>query len=192
MKEVFIQRMIDDYEQLVHIPKESYELVSSRLSLVRKNQGQIIKAAGQIDRMSRYICDGFIGYYSHTSSENILFAIHQSSDTVFDLDSYRTGIPSATEIKAISDVSYLEFSIQSEKELLGRDPHLMRLALAINQRIIKRQANILKISKMGFDIGYPILIKEFKGIGNQISNQDLATFFNLSVRSLIRHKTNLK
>lgn len=192
MKEEFVQQMVDDYEQLIHIPKESYDLVIPRLNLIEKKPGEVIKDSGQIDKMSRYICKGFVGYYNHTAFGNTLFSIYQPSDTVFDLDSYRSGVPGKIEIKAISAVSYLEFSIKSEKELLEIDPHLIRLALAINQRILKRQAKVLEISKMGFDRGYPLLIKEFKGIGTKLSNQDLASFFNLSVRSLIRHKSNLK
>jgi len=73
-------------------------------------------------------------------------------------------------------------------ELIAKDSSLMRLALAVNQRVTQRQARVLEISKMGFDIGYPILMKEFKGLATEISNADLGSFFNYSVRSVIRHK----
>lgn len=188
MKEEFIEMMIADYEQLLHVPKESYDLVIPRLRIVQKSRGELIKREGSVDRMSRYICQGFIGYYRTTPTGLSLFAIYQSSDTVFDLDSYRSGEPSDAQIKAISQVSYLEFSIDSEQDLITKDTYLMRLALAVNQRVTQRQARVLEISKMGFDKGYPILMKEFKGLAVEISNPDLASFFNYSVRSVIRHK----
>lgn len=188
MKEKFVEMMIADYEQLVHVPKESYALVIPRLRLVQKQRGELLKKEGTVDRLSRYICEGFIGYYRATPSGLMLFAIYQPSDTVFDLDSYRSGEPSDAQIKAISNVTYLEFSIDSEQDLVAKDANLMRLALAVNQRVIQRQARVLEICKMGFEIGYPILMKEFKGLAVEISNPDLGSFFNYSVRSVIRHK----
>lgn len=188
MKETCIKMMIADYEQLVHIPKQSYDLVIPQLRLVHKQRGELIKREGEVDKISRYICEGFIGYYRSTPSGQTLFAIYQPSDSVFDFDSYRSGKPSDSQIKAISSVSYLEFSIDSELELIAKDSSLMRLALAVNQRVTQRQARVLELSKMGFDIGYPILMKEFKGLATEISNADLGSFFNYSVRSVIRHK----
>lgn len=188
MKKTFVEMMIADYEQLLHIPRESYDLVIPQLRLVHKQRGELIKREGEVDKISRYVCEGFIGYYRSTPAGLTLFAIYQPSDTVFDLDSYRSGKPSDAQIKAISPVSYLEFSFESEKDLIAKYTSLMRLALAVNQRVTLRQARVLEISKMGFDIGYPILMKEFKGLATEISNADLASFFNYSVRSVIRHK----
>lgn len=188
MKEKFIEMMIADYEQLLHLPKESYDLVIPRLRLVQKPRGEFLKKEGSVDSVSRYICQGFLGYYRTTPSGPSLFAIYQTSDTVFDLDSYRTQKPSDSQIKAISPVTYLEFSFDSEQDLITKDTYLMRLALAVNQRVTQRQARVLEISKMGFDNGYPILMKQFNGLAGEISNADLGSFFNLSVRSVIRHK----
>lgn len=188
MKEKCIEMMIADYEQLIHIPRETYDKVIPHLKLVQKQRGEFLKREGEVEKVSRYLCAGFIGYYRSTPSGLSLFAIYQSTDAVFDLESYRTGQPSQAQIKAISPVTYLEFSIDSETDLVTKDASLMRLALAVNQRLTQRQARVLEISKMGFDVGYPILVKEFKGLAAEISNSDLGSFFNYSVRSVIRHK----
>ncbi|GAB2493425.1 cyclic nucleotide-binding domain-containing protein [Algoriphagus taiwanensis] len=192
MKERFIEMMIADYEQLIHIPKDSYSLVIPQLKLIHKQRGEFLKKAGVVDKVSRYICEGFIGYYRSTPSGLRLFAIYQPSDTVFDLDSYRSGKPSDAEIKAISPVIYLEFSFDDEQDLTAKDIFIMRLALAVNQRVTQRQARVLEISKMGFETGYPILMKEFKGLAGEISNPDLGSFFNISTRSVIRNKRKSK
>lgn len=191
MKEKFIDQMISDYEQVLHIPRKSYDLVIPQLNLVYRNRGEFIKAAGEADFFSRYICQGFVGYYKNTTDDKLLFALYQTSDTVFDLDSYRTGKQSQNELKAISKVAYLEFSIEAENEAIISDPNLMRLALLVNQRITNRQSRVHEISKMGFEEGYPILIQEFKGIGGELTNKDLASFFQVSTRTINRMKSTL-
>jgi hypothetical protein len=191
MKENFIDQMIADYDRLIKIPRESYDLVIPSLKLVTKQRNECIKAAGEVDVLSRYICDGFVGYYNEVNDKKFLFAIYQTSDTVFDLDSYRTGIPSPNELVAISKVTYLEFPIEVENEVTQRDSNLMRLALLVNQRIANRQSRVHEISKMEPEIGYPILLREFKGIGMALTVPQLASFFHVSNRTFNRVKRAL-
>jgi hypothetical protein len=190
MKEEFINQMIRDYDQELLIPRQSYDLVIPNLNLVYKNRGELIKRAGETDVYSRYICQGFVGYYNRTGLGYHLFSIYQSTDTVFDLDSYRTGMPSDNILKAISRVVYLEFSAEAENEVIVLDRHLMELALVINQRITKRQSRVHEISKMKFEEGYPLLIHEFKGIGQELTNDELGSFFHVSSRTIDRKKTS--
>jgi hypothetical protein len=191
MKEKFIDQMIVDYDRLIKIPRESYDLVIPILKLVTKQRGECIKAAGDVDVLSRYICDGFIGYYNQTNDKKYLFAIYQPSDTVFDFDSYRTGIPSQNELISISKVTYLEFPIEAENEVINKDLNLMRLALLVNQRISNRQSRVHEISKMEPEIGYPILLREFKGIGMALTVPQFASFFHVSERTINRVKRAL-
>jgi hypothetical protein len=191
MKEKFIEKMINDFDHLIHVPRKSYDLVVPNLKLVYRQRGEIIKRAGETDFLSRYICEGFVGYYNMTTIGKSLFAIFQPTDIVFDLDSYRSGSPSLNELKAISQVTYLEFSVETENELVIRDPNLMRLALLVNQRITHRQAKVHEISKMGFEEGYLSLLKEFKGLGTILANRDLASFFHVSLRTVERMKPKI-
>jgi hypothetical protein len=156
--------------------------------LVTKKRGEILKAAGEVDFHSRYICEGFVGNYRLTDKDKILFAIFQASDTAFDFDSYRSGIPNPNELKTISPVKYLEFSVANENEIISECPHLMRLALLINQRIIKRQMRIQELSKMKMNEAYPLLLKEYRGIGSWLTNEDLSAFFQVSLRTINRNK----
>lgn len=191
MKEKFIDQMIADYDRLIKIPRKSYDLVIPTLKLVTKQRGECIKGAGEVDVSSRYICDGFVGYYNEIKEKKFLFAIYQTSDTVFDLDSYRAGIRSQNELVAISRVTYLEFPIEVENEVIQRDSNLMKLALLVNQRIANRQSRVHEISKMDPEIGYPILLQEFKGLGMVLKNEQLASFFHVSERTINRIKLML-
>lgn len=191
MKEKFVDQMITDYDSLLKVPMESYNLVIPSLNLVSKRRGELIKGTGEIDTSSRYICKGFIGYYKQIQDKKFLFAIYQASDTVFDLDSYRSATPSQNELVAISDVTYLEFPIEAENEVILRDPNLLRLALLVNQRISTRQSRIHEISIMDPESGYPILLEEFKGIGMALTIDQLASFFQVSVRTINRMKQTL-
>lgn len=191
MKEKFIDQMISDYDSLMKVPRESYNLVIPSLKLVTKRRGELIKGEGEIDVSSRYICQGFIGYYNQTKDKKYLFALYQSTDTVFDLDSYRTATPSQNELIAISEVTFLEFPIEAENEAIRRDSNLLKLALLVNQRIASRQSRVHEISKMDPEIGYPILLEEFKGIGMALTIEQLASFFHVSVRTINRMKQTL-
>lgn len=187
-----MEMLIRDYDQLLPLPRAIYQKVLPNLKLVRLKRGTILKKLGHTDQISRYLCKGFIGLYSPIEEVPTLFSIFKPSDTAFDLVSYGMGIPSDNELRAISDVTFLEFTQESEKLLLSADLHLLQLAHKISLRVMARQARSLEISKMGIQLGYSVLMQEYPGLEGELTNSDLGGFFRVTKRTAERFKHNLK
>ncbi|SEG10819.1 Crp/Fnr family transcriptional regulator [Algoriphagus boritolerans] len=192
MEQDYTSLMIRDYDQLVKLPKEAYDLVIPNLILVNLKRGTVIKSQGQVDRVSRYLCEGFIGTYRFQDSEQKLFTIYKKTDTVFDETSFRSGLPSETVLKSISDVVFLEYSVDSESKLLQEHPSFTILAHKVAHRITERNSKVHSIAKLGLEKGYEILMKEFPGLEAHITNLDIGSFFGVSTRTAERWKHNLK
>lgn len=192
MEPHYIEMLIRDYDQLLPLPREVYQKVIPKLKLVHHKRGTLLKKSGQIDRVSRYLCKGFIGIFSPIEDSLNLFSIFKSSDTAFDLFSYGMGKASENELRTLSDVTFLEFSQDSEKDLLSVDFHLLQLAHKITLRVIARHARSLEISKMGIRKGYSVLMKEYPGLEAELTNADLGGFFRVTKRTAERVKHSLK
>lgn len=192
MDQNFITMMISDYDQLLKLPREAYDLVLPNLRQVSLKRGVVIKRQGQADKTSRYLCSGFIGSYRVIETELKLFSIYRATDAVFDETSFRSGLPSDTVLKAISDVVFFEFSTESEMNILGKHALLSLLAHKVSHRITERNSRVLAIAKLGIEKGYSVLMKEFPGMEAQITNADIGSFFGVSTRTAERWKHNLK
>lgn len=192
MESVYIEMLIRDYDQLHPLPRSVYQEVIPHLNLVKYKRGTILKKSGQVDRFSRYICKGFIGYYGHIEGEPSLLTIFKQSDTAFDLESYGHNTPSDKELRAISDVVFFEFSIDSQRALLSHDIRLLQLAHSISMRVLERHGKSLEIAKMRIREGYPVLMKEFPGLESELTNADLGGFFRVTKRTAEREKQRLK
>lgn len=192
METKYRQLLIDDVSQLMELSEEDFEIVFSELELKRSRRGQILKKAGQSDKVSRYLCEGFIGSYRYYKKRHALSVIYQRTDTVFDERSYRTGFPSDTLLKCISDVIFYEFSLPSEQDILGKHPKFLALAHKLSLRINERNVAVLELSRKGLKKGYHELMHLFPGILPEITYEELGDFFGVSRRTVERFKHDLK
>ncbi|MDR7128107.1 CRP-like cAMP-binding protein [Algoriphagus sp. 4150] len=192
MESEFLNQLIKDFDQILKLPRETYEWVSPYLKEVRLKRGTIIKKSGTADKASRYLLEGFAGSFTPNGEKLMLVKIFQASDIVFDESSFRAGIPGPTMLKAISDVVFMEFPKEAEAMLLGRHAELVLLAHKVIHRIAERNATVHHISKLGLRRGYQILMDEFPRLESEITNADLASFFDVSTRTVERWKHDLK
>ncbi|MEB2777319.1 hypothetical protein SYJ56_18540 [Algoriphagus sp. D3-2-R+10] len=192
MEDKYKKLLIDDIGRLMAFPEEAYRLVFSELELKSIKRGKILKAQGDSDTVSRYLCEGFIGSYRFNETQHLLSVIYRPTDTVFDDRSFRTGIPSDTILKCISDVVFYEFSLDSERDVLERYPRFVELAHKISLRINERNAIVFELSKKGLEKGYEELMMLFPGLEPAITNDDLGAFFRVSRRTVERFKHDLK
>lgn len=192
MEQKFISLLIADYDQLLKLPKEAYELVVPHLVQVSLKRNTVVKKSGKPDLASRYLCKGFLGIYHPFGERMELMSIFKSSDTVFDEFSYRSGTESETVIKSISEVVFLEFTVEAEELLLKKHPEFSLLAHRVAHRVSERKTKVHAIAKMGLEEGYGVLMKEFPGLEAEITNADLASFFGVHIRTVERWKHNLK
>lgn len=192
MDSIYIEMLIQDYDQLHPLPRSVYREVIPYLTLVKQKRGTILKKSGQVDRVSRYLLKGFIGYYGQFEGGPSLLTIFKPSDTAFDLESYGHETPSDKELKAISDIVFFEFSIESQKVLLSKDIRLIQLAHSISMRVLERHGRSLEIAKMRIRDGYSVLMKEYPGLEAELTNADLGGFFRVTKRTAEREKQRLK
>lgn len=192
MDQNLISMMITDYDQLLKLPKEAYRLVVPHLVQVSLKRNTVVKTSGKPDLVSRYLCKGFLGMYHPFGERMVLMSIFKSSDTVFDEFSYRSGLASGTLIKSISEVVFLEFTLEAEEILLKFHPEFSLLAHRVAHRISERKTKVYAIAKMGLEEGYGVLMKEFQGLEAEITNSDLASFFGVHTRTVERWKHGLK
>ncbi|MBN7809524.1 Crp/Fnr family transcriptional regulator [Algoriphagus sp. H41] len=192
MEQKFISQLISDYDQLLKLPREAYEIVIPYLKQVALKRGTVIKEYGKADVVSRYLCEGFIGSFNSNGEKIELFSIFKPSDTVFDEVSFRTGIASSTVLRTISDVIFLEFPSYAESKLLAQHSRFLLLAHRVAHRITERNSRVHAIAKLGLENGYAILMKEFFGLEREITNSDLGSFFGVSTRTVERWKHDLK
>lgn len=192
MEQKFISMLIADYDQLLKLPIEAYELVIPHLNQVSLKRNSVLKKSGKVDFASRYLCKGFLGIYHPIKDRMDLMSIFKPSDTVFDEYSYRTGIKSEVVIKSISEVIFLEFSVEAENLLLSKHPEFSLLAHRVAHRVSERKSKVHAISKMGLEEGYPVLMNEFQGLEAEITNSDLASFFGVHTRTVERWKHGLR
>ncbi len=182
----------DDIARLFPLPEKSYVKVFAKLKLKHYKRGKILKHPGETDRVSRYLCKGFIGSYKFNGTNHALFMIFQQRDIVFDEGSYRRDIPSDTLLKCITDVVFYEFTRDSERELLSRNPDFVTVAHKISLRINERNTNVFELSKKKLDPGYREFVQMFPGLEPEITNEDLGAFFGVSRRTVERFKHDLK
>lgn len=192
MDRKYRELLIDDIQQLMDLPEDAIGMVFSKLEFKRVKRGKVLKNMGEADRVSRYLCEGFIGSYRFTNDIHSLSVIYRPTDTVFDERSFRSGLPSDTLLKCISDVVFYEFSLDSERNVLGRSPQLVSLAHKLSLRINERNIKVLELGKMTLVEGYEELMKSFPGLEPVITNNDIAGFFRVSQRTVERFKHNLK
>lgn len=192
MDRKYRELLIDDIQQLMDLPEDAIGMVFSKLEFMRVKRGKVLKNMGEADRVSRYLCEGFIGAYRYTNDKHSLSVIYRPTDTVFDERSFRSGLPSDTILKCISDVVFYEFSLDSERNVLGRSPQLVSLAHKLSLRINERNIKVLELGKMTLVEGYEELMKSFPGLEPVITNNDIAGFFRVSQRTVERFKHNLK
>lgn len=192
MEKKFIEMLIRDCDQLLKLPEEAYYLVVPSLKEVNLKRGTVIKDQASVDKVSRYLCKGFIGSYRNEGQGLELISIYQAIDTVFDESSFRSGKPSDIILKSISEVVFLELSGEAEGNLLNGHPRLTLLAHKMALRITERSRRVHAISKMGIEKGYETLMKEFPGLEAEVSNHDLGSFFGIHTRSVERWKHSQK
>ena len=192
MEQRFITMLINDYDQLLKLPHEAYDWVIPSLKQLNLKRGTVIKKQATADKVSRYLCQGFIGSYREIAGELKLFSLFKATDTVFDETSFRSGFVSETVLKAISDVVFLEFPTGAEIVLLDRHSRFTLLAHKVAHRITERNGRVHAISRMGIYKGYEKLMFEFPGLEAEITNADLADFFGVHTRTVERWKHNLK
>ncbi|WP_192348844.1 Crp/Fnr family transcriptional regulator [Algoriphagus sp. Y33] len=183
---------MDDINQLFPLPEKSYVKVFDKLKLKYLKRGKTLKHPGETDRVSRYLCEGFIGSYKFNGSNHALFMIFKQTDIVFDERSFRSGIPSDTLLKCITDVVFYEFTRDSERELLSANPDFVTVAHKISLRINECNSNVFELSKKKLDPGYKEFVKMFPGLEPEITNEDLGAFFGISRRTVERFKHDLK
>jgi hypothetical protein len=184
--------LMDDVKQLLDLPEEDFSHIFPKLELKCMKRGRVLKDIGESDVVSRYLCDGFIGSYTPHKEKYALSMLYRATDTVFDDRSFRTGIPSDAMLKCISDVAFFEFTLDSERDVLGRHPRLVNLAHKISLRINERNSIVFELSKKGLEKGYEELMLLFPGLKTEIKNEDLGDFFRLSRRTVERFKHDLK
>ncbi|WP_233756664.1 Crp/Fnr family transcriptional regulator [Algoriphagus sp. AGSA1] len=192
MVETYQKLLMDDINQLVPLPGKSYAKVFAKLELKQVKRGKTLKHPGETDRVSRYLCKGFIGSYKFNGDQHALFMVFKPKDIVFDERSFRSGVPSDTLIKCITDVVFYEFSRDSERELLDENPDFVKVAHKISLRINECSSTVLELSKKKLDAGYREFVRMFPGLEPEITNEDLGAFFRVSRRTVERFKHDLK
>lgn len=192
MENKYRKLLMDDVRQLLDLPEEDFSLIFPKLELRHMKRGRVLKDSGEPDVVSRYLCDGFIGSYTLHEAKHSLSVLYRATDTVFDDRSFRTGIPSESLLKCISDVVFYEFTLDSERDVLGRQPRLVTLAHKISLRINERNTIVFEISKKGLEKGYEELMLLFPGLETEITNEDLGNFFRVSRRTVERFKHEFK
>ncbi|PZX59349.1 CRP-like cAMP-binding protein [Algoriphagus ratkowskyi] len=192
MEEKYRKLLMDDVRQLLDLPEEDFSLIFPKMELKRMKRGRVLKGSGESDVVSRYLVEGFIGAYSLINTKHSLSVIFKTTDTVFDDRSFRTGIPSDSILKCISDVAFYEFTLDSERDVLGRQPRLVTLAHKISLRINERNSTVFELSKKGLENGYEDLMMFFPGLETEITNGDLGDFFRISRRTVERFKHDFK
>ena len=192
MENKYRKLLMDDVRQLIDLPEEDFSLIFPKLELKRMKRGLVLKDSGKPDVVSRYLCEGFIGSYTLLEAKYSLSVIYRATDTVFDDRSFRSGIPSDSLLKCISDVVFYEFTLDSERDVLGRQPRLVTLAHKISLRINERNSTVFELSKKGLEKGYEELMLFFPGLETEITNGDLGDFFRVSRRTVERFKHDFK
>ena len=186
------EQVMEKFRHLRVIPESSYDIALTRVKQRVVSRMKPIKKNGEVDNHSRFLCEGFIGAFQYTEDSFVLTNIFQAGDVVFDETSYLSGKVSDVELKALSTVIFLELNKSDENELLELVPDFYPLALRIAQSVTERNSRIASISRMGLEIGYHVLMKEFPGLEQVITNRELAGFFGISRRSVERFKQQLK
>ncbi len=185
---MYMNQLIADYNRIRKFSDESYEAVFQRLILRKVSRGEILKKLDTVDIKSRYICEGYLGLYHEEKERNMLFSVFGKSDVAFDDLSFRSNTPSKTMLKVLSDTVYLGFTLDAETELLSKKPEFYSLALEVAHRINKRNVEQQEIKKRKFQVGFPLLLQKYPGLGQYLKNQELADFFNCSISTVERYK----
>lgn len=184
--EPYLLKMKEDYDQLLFVSDDLYRSLSLHLEFKKAKKGVVLKRAGDIEKCSRYLCNGLVGTYKVMDGALSLKNIYQKTDAVFDAESYTFGIKTTLEIKAISDVTYFEFPKIKEMLVVESFPDFAKLGIEINHRIQQRKDKQNEILRLGLRQGYALFCKLIPEAQNFLHNQDWAQLFNSSERTVSR------
>ncbi|WP_133553988.1 Crp/Fnr family transcriptional regulator [Algoriphagus boseongensis] len=184
--EVYVKQLKRDFNHLMLLSDDFYGSLSRYLFLKRKKKGEVIKALGQKGSYSRYLCKGLIGVYKIEKETEYLLYVFKETDLIHDWISYACCKKSSIEIKAISEVLYLEFSLLDLKCMLAKHPEIIHLLLLLNHRIQVRIYQQVDILRKGIKEGLPFFCKAYSGIELHLSYQDWASLFSSSIRTVGR------
>jgi|GEM_PF-3141016 len=194
--DIYLARMKADYDQLVDGLDASYLKLELYVNLRKAKKKDILKGTTSVETCSRYLCEGFVGLFLAGEDRTVLTEIFMATDVVFDSESYLNASKTDYYLKCLSDVIYFELSKKAELQLIDNHPEFVKLGLAINHRLISRLAERSRIKNLGISKGYPAFIKAMPGIGELLTQAELASYFNCTdrtVRSIVReYKSRIK
>lgn len=188
MEVEYFRKLMDDYNKIRFFSEEEYQSVFRKVTFKKYPKNSILKRKDDADICSRYICDGYIGLYDASTNRNKLKLIFGPTDTVFDKKGFRQGHPTSNVIKTISDAIIFEFSKTSEISLFEINKEFCLLALEVSHRITQRIYEQNEMKRLGFKESIFNLMNKYPQIEKLITNQDLADYFNTSLRSIERYK----
>jgi hypothetical protein len=191
METEYFKKMMEDYNNIKFFSENEYQSVLRRIVFRKYPKNYILKNKNEPDNFSRYICNGYIGLFDGTINRNKLKLIFGPTDTVFDKKGFRESKPTPIIIKTLSETMLFEFSKASEMALFEMNKDFCLLALEVSHRITLRTFEQSELKRLGLKNGVSSLAKKYPGIEKILKNQDLADYFNTSLRTIERHKAKI-
>ena len=188
--EDFIHRMKEDYDNLFKIKLQDYVKLFDYLTIKSYRKGEVIKSHEEIETVSRYIFTGEIALYEYRSKKLLCRRIYNPKETACDFESYWSELKSNLILKAFTDVTVAELSKKKEFEVIEDIPSFSKLALLINHRNAKIDAQWKRLHWMDKEEAYDTLRKLCSVFG-LIPVMDISTMLNIPIRTVYRLRNKL-
>ncbi|WP_439490857.1 Crp/Fnr family transcriptional regulator [Algoriphagus sp.] len=191
MEVQYKMQLVEFFNQLLPISEEELKGVFPFVHQESLKRGTVLKHAGEVDVMSRFLCKGFIGLYKDKGGEMSLEHIFGEGDVAREFHSYYSGEKQDYYLKSISDVVFLKMSAGDQERVLDKYSKLALLNSKMMDYVIQKRSKITGVRIRGLHEGYGELLKTLPGIGIYLTRQELADFFNCSTSKVARWRRKI-
>ncbi|MCH7415286.1 hypothetical protein MM213_17430 [Belliella sp. R4-6] len=157
--------------------------------------GQEIKAPRFVETKSRLLLQGLVVAYQLVGEKSWkMYRVYEQGDIVVDLDSLRSGKPSAIRFQAYTKVRLAELNRKNEKKLLRNFSEFNKLSSLINQFMFSREAAFARMLSMENNKRYDTFLDKYRVAGITLKVKEIAELLNFSDSTIkrIRQQKRLK
>ncbi|AFL83723.1 cAMP-binding protein [Belliella baltica DSM 15883] len=149
--------------------------------------GEELKSSLERERKSRMILEGLVVAYELIGELDWkIYRVYEEGDIVVDLDSLRSGNPSAIRFQAYTKVRLAELSNKNELLLLKKHPSMNQLSALINQFMYSREAAFAKLLSMSNFEKYNTFLINYRKTAKTLKVQEMAELLNFSISTFKR------
>lgn len=180
----------ESFQKHVSISDDDFRFITDHATVKKYRRNQYMIHEGSVVRKTHFITGGAaIAYYiDDKGTEHVIqFAIE--GWWISDISCFTTGLPALFNVKAIEDVSLIEFTHQQMSSIYTQVPAVQSYFLKITQNAFASfQQRILYNNSLNAEEKYRRFIEKYPNLSLRFSQKNIASYLGMSAEFLSKIK----